>query len=123
MEIIYNGAVLPLLLYGVPIWIKALDIKKNKEKYKRIQRILNIRMVGAFRTLSFEASCVMSGQVPIILKSKEAASIYYMMKGIVHMDETYDLPISTQKWFYPSAILKLDEITDETAINYIYRWK
>ena len=46
LKSIYTGAILPLLLYGAPIWYKAIDIASNKLKLIRVQRIINIKNKG-----------------------------------------------------------------------------
>ena len=46
---------LPLLLYGAPVWAEAMKIEYNRVKYIRVQRLMNIKMAKAFRTTSSEA--------------------------------------------------------------------
>jgi hypothetical protein len=57
----------------------------RKENYKarllRVQRIINIKMAKAYRTMSHEALCVLTGIMPIDLKIQEAARIYHLIKG------------------------------------------
>jgi hypothetical protein len=60
MKIIYKGAVFPLLLYGAPVWIDAVNYDFNRRKYIRIQRMINILIAKAFRTTSNEALCILS---------------------------------------------------------------
>ena len=92
LSTIYNGAILPFVLYGVPVWESALNIKRNQDKYKRIQRIINIKMIKSFKTISYEASCVISGQTPILLKAKEISSLYKLSRGLESRDFIYDAP-------------------------------
>jgi hypothetical protein len=40
LKSVHTGAILPLLLYGAPIWYKAIDIASNKLKLIRVQRII-----------------------------------------------------------------------------------
>jgi hypothetical protein len=46
----YKGAILPLLLYGAPVWIESLEKECNKTMYNRVQRLMNIKIAKAFRT-------------------------------------------------------------------------
>ena len=55
IETIYKGAILPLLTYGAPAWIDAMKYEHNRQKYIRVQRLINIRMAKAYRTTSSEA--------------------------------------------------------------------
>ena len=60
LKTIYEGAVVPVLTYGSPIWVEAIRKYKNLVKYKRIQRLLNIKIAKAYRSLSYDASCVIA---------------------------------------------------------------
>jgi hypothetical protein len=58
---IYKGAILPLLTYGAPVWIEAMKYEHNRQKYIRVQRLINIRMAKAYRITSSEALCMLTG--------------------------------------------------------------
>ena len=49
----------------------------RKESYKmkliRVQRLINIKMAKAYRTVSHEALCILTGVTPIEIKIEEAA--------------------------------------------------
>jgi hypothetical protein len=57
-RIIYTGAILPILCYGVPVWIECLERYSNATKLKRVKRLINIKISEAFRTTSYEAQCI-----------------------------------------------------------------
>jgi hypothetical protein len=69
MKTIYKEAILPLLLYGAPVWIDAMRHEYNKRKYIRIQRLINMRTAKAYRTISNEALCVLTGLTPTTVKA------------------------------------------------------
>jgi hypothetical protein len=46
-QTIYEGAVVPILMYGAPIWVEAIRKNRNLLKYKRIQRLINIKIAKA----------------------------------------------------------------------------
>ena len=48
LKTIYKGAILPLLLYGAPVWIDAMKYTYNRRKYIRAQRMINLRIAKAF---------------------------------------------------------------------------
>jgi hypothetical protein len=73
LNTIYKGAILPLMLYGAPIWIDALEKKCNKFIYNRVQRLMNIKIAKAYRTTSNEALCTFTGTTPIEIKVEETA--------------------------------------------------
>ena len=66
LKTIYAGAILPLLLYGAPVWIRAMEKGKYKNKISRVQRLINIKMAKAYRTVSSEALCVVTGMTLIL---------------------------------------------------------
>ena len=47
LKTIYTGAILPLLLYGAPIWINTVKKASYKLKLTRVQRLINIRIAKA----------------------------------------------------------------------------
>ncbi|CAH2233980.1 jg20059 [Pararge aegeria aegeria] len=54
-----------VMLYGAPIWVNTLKMDKYKKMLTRIQRLLAIRICGAYRTISLEAVQVIAGLIPI----------------------------------------------------------
>jgi len=81
LKTIYKGAILPLLLYGAPVWIETMEYEYNRLKYIRVQRLTNIRIAKAFRTTSSEALCILAGMTPIIIKTEEAVKQNNIRKG------------------------------------------
>jgi len=47
LKTIYTGGILPLLLYGAPIWRKAIDRASYESKLVRVQRLINIKIAKA----------------------------------------------------------------------------
>ena len=71
MATIYKGAIPPLLTYGAPVWRDAMNYEHNRNKYIRVQSLINIRMAKAYRTTSSEAFCMTTGMTPIHIKLEE----------------------------------------------------
>ena len=86
-----------LLTYGAPVWEEAAAKQKNKRMLERVQRLINIKIAKAYRTISFEASCMMAGVPPIGLVIEEKASQY----RIKHNPEC-DLPLPVTEWPHPT---------------------
>jgi hypothetical protein len=76
LKTIYTGGILPLLLYGAPVWKKAIDKVSYKLKLIRVQRLINIKMAKAYRTVSNETLCILTGLTPIAIKIEEAIQFY-----------------------------------------------
>jgi hypothetical protein len=61
------------MTYGSPVWEEAISRTGNLAKLQRVQRLVNIKMTKAYRTVSFEASCVLAGVPPIGIVIEERA--------------------------------------------------
>jgi hypothetical protein len=70
LRTIYEGTILPLLMYGAPVWEDAMKYDHNRKKYTRAQRIINLRIAKAYCMTSTEALCIVADTTLIILKSK-----------------------------------------------------
>ena len=62
---IYQMAILPMLLYGSPIWGRAIKKKTVIKQLRRVQRLAAIYITGALRTSSTEGLLVVAGLEPI----------------------------------------------------------
>jgi hypothetical protein len=81
LRTIYEGAILPLLMYGAPVWEDAMKYDHNRKKYTRVQRMINLRISKAYCKTINEALCIVADTTPIILKIEEAVRIYSLKKG------------------------------------------
>ena len=93
LKVIYSGASEPILTYGASIWEKALTKQSNLRKYQRAQRMMNIKIAYSFRTLSYEASCVLAGVRPTRLVIEEKVRTYKATHNI-----KYDAPLEVRYW-------------------------
>jgi hypothetical protein len=73
---LYKGTILPLLSYRAPIWIEAMNYEHNRQKYIRVQLLINISLAKAHRTTSNDALCLLTGTTAIIIKLEEVAQRY-----------------------------------------------
>ena len=73
---IYKGAIQPLLTYGAPVWIDAMKYEHNRQKYIKVQHLINIRMAKAYLTTPTKALCMLTGMTPIIIKLEEVVKRY-----------------------------------------------
>jgi ribonuclease HI len=119
MKTIYKGAILPLLLYGAPVWIEALKYAYNKRKYIRVQRLINIRTAKAYRTTSNEALCILTGTTPIIIKADEAVKLYSARKIRENQTNEIDYVVEYKNWPHPAdgAITTEKEETKDSTVR------
>jgi len=64
LRTIYEGAILPLSMYGAPVWEDAMKYDHYRKKYMRAQRLINLRIAKAFCTTSNEALCIVANTAP-----------------------------------------------------------
>ena len=102
-------------MYGTPVWIEALEKECNKAVYNRVQRFINIKIAEAFRTISNEALCTLTGLTPFVIKAEEAATLYNLMrKSQVH---NIDYEVQPKNWLHPADSIIITEQKDEHAIQ------
>jgi deoxyxylulose-5-phosphate synthase len=112
---IYKGAILPLLLYGAPVWIEALEKECNKTVYNRVQRLIHVKIAKAFRATSNEALCTLTVLTPIVIKAEEVAKLYNFMRKIqVH---EIDHEVQPKDWLHPADSVSITELQEDHAIQ------
>jgi hypothetical protein len=89
LKTIYMGGILPLLLYGAPVWANIMDKTCCRQKVARVQRLINVKITKAYRTVSNEALCILTGLTPISIKIDEAA-LHHLIRGSRHKDPFTD---------------------------------
>ena len=113
LKTIYEGAIVPILTYGAPVWVEAIRKRKNLTKFKRIHRMMNIKMGKAYRTVSYDASCIIAGVQPIEIKIEEIVGVYIATK----VDNLqYDAPMEIKFWRHPAEVVIIQEV--ENNIRY-----
>jgi len=104
---IHKGVILPLLLYGAPVWIEALEKECNKKGYNRIQRLFDIKIAKAFRTTSNEALCTLTGLTPIVIKAEKVAKLYSIMRK--SQVQGIDYEVQPKDWLNPANTIRITE--------------
>jgi hypothetical protein len=78
----------------------------GKESYKskltRVQRLINIKMGKAYRTVSNEALFILTGMTPIAIKIQEAAQLYHLTKGNTSEEAQIDSNMGVKHWLHPA---------------------
>lgn len=109
LKTIYKGAILPLLLYGAPVWSEAMKYEYNRLKCIRVQRLINIRMAKAFRTTSNEALCIVAGMTPIIIQIEEAVKQHNARVSNGSHSQLFDQEVELKNWPHPADVVKIIE--------------
>jgi len=116
LRIIYNGAILPILSYEAPLWTECLKNKHNAIKLKRVQRLINIKIVRAYRTTCHETLCVLTGMTPILIDLGSQAKIYHNARGN-EKSEQYDAPKQYSQWNHPADAIEMKQKKRGTGIH------
>ena len=66
--------------------------------------LINIRIAKAYRTVSNEALCAITGLIPINIKIEETAKFYESIKG---NDNRYDRDMEVKNWAHPAKFIKV----------------
>ena len=114
LKIIYEGALIPILTYGAPVWEEAAGKHRNLCKLQRVQRLMNIKIAKAYRTISHYASRFMAGVPPIAIVIAEKAQLYKtkLQKGAA---SEYDMPVPVTDWPHPARRASIIETNDSIS--------
>lgn len=79
---LYYNVVNSVIMYGAPIWARALTYKLNIKTLRDAQRQPLSRICRAYRTVSTEVLCVITGKIPWDYIAKEAEKVFKKLKEI-----------------------------------------
>jgi ribonuclease HI len=106
---IHRG-ILPLLLYGAPVWINAINKASYKLKITRVQRLINIRLVSN----GLERSpIILTGLTPIDIKIEEAAQLYQLTRGNRKEEAIFNQDMGVKHWLHPAVKVTIFQDNNE----------
>ena len=91
------------------------EIKYNKTKYARVQRLITLRIAKTYRTISHEALCIITGKPPINVKVEEAVALYNITTGRTIQRYQIDIEENPKYWLHPANTVKVNDNTDDTT--------
>jgi RNase H. len=104
---------LPLLSYGISVWEQALEKEHNRRKIKTVQRLINIKITKAFRTISHESFCILTGLPPVITKLQETAELYKIKKVGTYLNYEIEVPVNHNTWPHPAGFPGIRPANDD----------
>jgi hypothetical protein len=107
LKTIYEGVVVPILTYGASIWVEAMRKNKNLTRYKRIQILINIKIAKAYRTISYDASCMIAAVGPMHITMEQEVQTCMATK-INNLE--YDAPLEVRYWRHPAELAIIREV-------------
>ena len=84
---------------------------------QRVQKMINIKTAKAYRTISFEASCIMAGVPPIGIVIEEKARLYKIKHNTERSEYEYEVPLPVRDWPHRARRLFIKEISDPTPYS------
>jgi len=110
LKTLYTGGIQPLLLYGAPVWAETVEKARYRKMLTGVQRLIKIKIAKAYRTVSNEALCIITGFKPIHIKIKETAELYKIVKGNNYMNLQIDHDKLPKQWLHPAdRAITIDE--------------
>jgi hypothetical protein len=120
LKTIYTGGILSLLLYGAPVWENAIYKASHKANLTRVQRLINMKVAKAYRTVYNEALCIITGLTPIAIKIQETSQLYQLTESNRGEEVLFDLTTGVKDWQYPAETITIltdsNESTNSTQI-------
>jgi hypothetical protein len=89
------------MTYGAPVWEEAVSKQRLLRKIQSAQRLINIKIAKAYRTISYEASCVMAGVLPIGIVIVGKVELYKRKHGLQSSEHPCDMPLPVTEWPHP----------------------
>jgi hypothetical protein len=80
-----------------------------------VQRLINIKIAKAYRTISFEASCVMAGVPPIGTVIAGKVQLYKSKHGLESGEHACDMLLPVNEWPHPARRVTITETSELTT--------
>ena len=81
------------MTYGAPVWEEAIKKQRLLRKVQSSQRLINIKIAKAYRTISYEASCLLAGVQPIGIEIEGKTCLYKRERSTGKEDYEWDKPL------------------------------
>lgn len=122
LETIYNGAVLPALSYGVPVWAEALNRAYNVRKLRSVQRKMILRVIKGYKTISFEGACMIAKIMPIDLYLQCHVDKHSAVRalGSFFPEFVVDTHLPPKEWAHPVCVACANDCEDAAHFLSIY---
>ena len=82
-----------------------MELESYKSKLIRVQRLINIKIAKAYRTVSNEALCILTVMTPVAIKIEEAAQLYQLTRGNTKEEAQIDGDMEFKHWQHPTEAI------------------
>jgi hypothetical protein len=102
LKTVCEGAVVPLMTYVALVWEEAFSKQRLLRKMQSAQLLINIKTAKVYRTIPYEASCVMAGVLPVGIVIAGNLQQYKRKHGLDSSEHQYDMPLQITEWSHPA---------------------
>jgi hypothetical protein len=95
------------------VWIESIKKKCNRAKYVREQRLTSLRIAKAYRTVSHEALCILTGLTPININVEEVVTLYNITTGGINHKYHVDKAANPRNWLHPADIVSVRDTKED----------
>ena len=81
----------------------------------RVRRLINIKVAKAYRTVSNDALCILTGLTPIAIKIQETSQFYQLTKGNRGEEVLFDRNMGVKYWQHPAETTNFLMDSNESA--------
>ena len=114
LKTVHEGVLVPFMTYGAPVWEEAVTKQRFLRIMQSTQRLINIKIVKAYRTISYKASCVMAAVPPIGIVIAGMVQLYKRKHGLESREQECDMLMPVNKWPYRARQVKVMETSELT---------
>jgi len=97
LKTLYEGAIVQLLIYEASVWEEAVTKQRFLRKMQSDKKIIDIKIVKALRTISYEASSVLAGVPPIGIVIAGKVRLYKRNLGLESSGQPCDMPLPVKE--------------------------
>jgi len=92
--------------------------------YTRVQRLIGLRIAKAYRTISHEALCIITGTPPINIKVEEAVTLCNITKGRIIQIYQTDQEEKPKYWWTQLKLMTTltKQLIAEKTVNAAFRY-
>lgn len=78
---LYANVLMSILTYGAPVWSDAFTVKRQAP-LRRLKRTIALRVVSAYRTVSFDAATLLAKMPPLFLIASIRKRVFLRLQDL-----------------------------------------
>lgn len=84
---LYANTLISVIMYGAPIWSESLNYsRKNRQIARKLFRVIAIRVIAAYRTISHDAATLLARIPPLQLMAASQSKVYTRSRELLSRD-------------------------------------